>query len=187
VVPAIRRTRHALPVRLAKISACLHSQSPVAAAVNENLALDSEQVFRAVSQSDDSGDAVFACHLHADATCVEQQSYIGFAPNPFVEKQVPHAGAPLWVADGAFQTQLFQDARFACVSVFATSRAIGADDVHANFAGRISAQNGAVLNQHDGRTIAGCCDGSTNACHPTSHHDDISFQFLAGEETTWKR
>jgi hypothetical protein len=33
----------------------------------------------------------------------------------------------LGIADDIFQAQLFQDARFACVSVFATSRAIGAD------------------------------------------------------------
>jgi hypothetical protein len=80
------------------------------------------------------------------------------------------------VAHGVFEAHFLKDAGFA--RSWLSTMGIGADNVHADFAGGVSSEHRVVLNENEARPVAGGGDCGKGPGHATSHHDKISRELV---------
>jgi hypothetical protein len=89
----------------------------------------------------------------------------------------------LWIPHAIFQSHLFDDPAFTsfCFQIPAavkTARAIRADDVHADFAGCIAAQDRTILAKDDLGTTTGRRYSARHACRTAASNEDVTVQLM---------
>lgn len=75
------------------------------------------------------------------------------------------------IARGVLEFEFFDDSGFA--SARARAVAIGADDVHFDFAGSVAAEHGAILHEYDLRAVTRRRERGTDAGQAAADHDEV--------------
>ena len=90
--------------------------------------------------------------LDADDIGVEQEADVGLEDDLFIEQQIPLRVNAGRIAGGILEAEFLHDAGLAAAG-FGTV-AVGANDVHFDFAGSVAAQHGSVLHKDNPGAIA---------------------------------
>ena len=113
-------------------------------------------------------------HLGREQGGVQQQRQVGLADDFVVEQQVPQLETALRIVGRVVEPELLDQAPFAPAGPAAV--AVGADDVHLDFARRVAPQPRAVLHQHDLGPAAGRGHGRTDAGQSAAGHQHVAGQ-----------
>ena len=98
---------------------------------------------------------------------------VRFADDLVVEQEIPEFPASLRVVRRVVQAKLLDQSAFAPARTSAV--AVGADDVHLDFARGIAAQPRAVLQQNHAGAVSGRGNRRANARNSSAGHQDVGF------------
>ena len=109
---------------------------------------------------------------YAIAGAIEHQFQIFLPLYKIHEQMIPYIVLHCRIVPDIFKLDFFQDPGF--LEIFST----GTADPHADFAGSITTENRAILDQYGFCSVTGSRNGSANSCHTAADDTKIIFEIM---------